>query len=73
MENQDVYNIYRVYKEGYFGNEDRQSEMDPHRAHEYYGSGLGAYHFILVRNKVVKLVKEKGLRGLGFRRPVHLV
>lgn len=40
MENQDVYNIYRVYKEGYFGNEDRQSEMDPHRAHEYYGSGV---------------------------------
>ena len=43
------------------------------KSHEYYGSGLGAYHFILVRNKVVFLVKEKGLRGLGFRRPVHLV
>jgi hypothetical protein len=43
------------------------------KSHEYYGSMAGAEHFILVRNKVVRLVKEKGLRGLGFRRPVHLV
>ena len=43
------------------------------KSNEYYGSGLGAYHFILVHNRVVLLVKEKGLQGLGFRRPVHLV
>ncbi len=40
---------------------------------EYFGSGAAANHFILVRNKVVRLIKEKKLEGLGFRRPVHLV
>lgn len=43
------------------------------KSHEYFGSGAAAHHFILVHNNVVRLVKEQGLRGLGFRRPVHLV
>lgn len=43
------------------------------KSYEYFGSGVGAHHFILVHNDVVRLVKGKGLRGLGFRRPVHLV
>ena len=43
------------------------------KSHEYFSSGGGATHFILVRNKVMKLIKEKNLRGLGFSRPVHLI
>jgi len=43
------------------------------KSNEYFGSMAGADHLILARNKVVRLVKEKGLRGLGFHRPVHLV
>lgn len=43
------------------------------RSAECYGSGAAANHFILVRNKVVRLIKEKGIEGLDFRRPVHLV
>lgn len=43
------------------------------KSHECYGSGAGANRFILVRNRVVQVVKEKGLRGLEFPRPVHLV
>jgi len=43
------------------------------KSQEYYGSGAGANRFVLMRNRVVRLMKEKGLRGLVFRRPVHLV
>jgi hypothetical protein len=43
------------------------------KSYEYIGSGGGATRFILARNRVVRVIKEKGLRGLGFRRPVHLV
>ena len=43
------------------------------KSHEYYGSGRAANRFILARNRVVRLIRDKGLRGLGFRRPVHLV
>jgi hypothetical protein len=43
------------------------------RSYEYFGSGAGAYHFILVRNKVVRIIKEKKIEGIGFRRPVEIV
>lgn len=43
------------------------------RSAECYGSGAAANHFILVRKKVVRLIKERGIEGLGFPRPVHLV
>ncbi len=43
------------------------------KSYECYGSGAGANHFILVRNKVVRLIKEKKIKGIGFRRPIHLV
>ncbi len=43
------------------------------KSYEYFGSGAAANHFILVRNKVVRLIKEKRIEGIGFRRPIHLV
>lgn len=43
------------------------------KSYECYGSGIAAPRFILARTKVVRLVKELGLRGIGFHRAVHLV
>lgn len=43
------------------------------KSYEYFGSGAAADRFILVRNKVVRFIKEKRIEGIVFRRPVHLV
>jgi hypothetical protein len=43
------------------------------KSYEYFGSGGLAYRFMLARNKVVRLIEELGLEGLGFTRLVHLV
>ncbi len=50
-----------------------KDQPDVVKSLEYYGSGAAAHHFLLFRSKVMRLVKEKGLRGLEFQRPVHLV
>lgn len=43
------------------------------KSYECYGSGAAANRFILVRNKVIRLVKEKQIKGISFPRPIHLV
>jgi hypothetical protein len=43
------------------------------KSSECYGSGAEANHFILVRNRVVRFIKEKKIKGIRFRRPIHLV
>lgn len=50
-----------------------KSQPDFVKSQEYFGSGAAANHFILVRNRAVRLIKEKGIRGLGFSQPVFLI
>ncbi len=50
-----------------------QDQPDFVKSYEYYGSGLSAQRFILARKRIVRLLRDNKIRGLGFRRPVHLV
>lgn len=43
------------------------------KSYEILGNGIPRPRLILARNKVVRLVKKFGLRGIVFHRPVHLV
>ncbi len=43
------------------------------KSQEYFGTGGAATRFMFVRSRVIRLIEEKGIRGLGYRRPVHLV
>lgn len=43
------------------------------QSYEYFGSGGGASRITLVRQKVVQLVKQKKLGGMGFYIPIFLV
>jgi hypothetical protein len=50
-----------------------KSQPDFVKSQEYLGSGAAANRFILVRNRVVRLIKDKGIRGPLFRQPVFLI
>lgn len=50
-----------------------QDQPDFVKSYEYYGSGHSAQRYIFARKRVVKLLKDNSISGLGFRRPVHLV
>lgn len=50
-----------------------QDQPDFVKSYEYYGSGHAAQRYIFARNRVVRLLGDKYLRGLSFTRPVHLV
>jgi len=56
-----------------FREKDLRGLPDIVKSFECYGSGSGAYHFILVHHNVVQLIMNNGIKGIGLRRPIHLV